>query len=128
MHVQLARIADCPELAMSEGDARTLMASAQNVLRHYSIQATQRAVDWITFGSVAMFMYVPRAVALVQRRQQGNAPPPRPQWDGPAQVFQFTPPHAPQHAPQPQQQPQQQQPPAASIEPDFAEQPGEQLH
>jgi hypothetical protein len=125
MHVQLARIADCPELAMSEGDARTLMASAQNVLRHYSIQATQRAVDWITFGSVAMFMYVPRAVALVQRRQRSNAPPP-PQWQGSAQVFQFTPP--PQQQPQQQPQPQQQDGlGGAAIEPDFGEQP-EQLH
>jgi len=126
MHVQLARIADCPELAMSEGDARTLMASAQNVLRHYSIQATQRAVDWITFGSVAMFMYVPRAVALVQRRQRSNAPPQ--QWHGPAQVFQFTPPH--QQQPQQQEQPQPQQQAGlggAAIEPDFGEQP-EQLH
>jgi hypothetical protein len=109
---------------MSEGDARTLMASAQNVLRHYSIQATQRAVDWITFGSVAMFMYVPRAVALVQRRQRGhNGGPPMHEWQGSAQVFQFTP-------PPPQQQPQQQPPaapPGAAIEPDFAEAP-EHLH
>ena len=100
MHVQMARLADCPELAMSEGDAKTLMVAAQNVMRHYSITATQKAVDWMTFVSVASFMYAPRAVALrrrVQRRpgSPGSSPdnvsePPA----GPAQVFAF---RQPQH-------------------------------
>ncbi len=94
---------------MSEGDAKTLMASAQNVLRHYSIAATQRAVDWVTFASVAAFMYVPRVVALAQRRKDG---PRREQhWSGPAQVFQF---HPPQPQPQPEPPPQ-----AAAVEPEI---------
>ncbi|HEY1410802.1 MAG TPA: hypothetical protein VGF36_01615 [Rhodopila sp.] len=97
MHVQLARLTDTPELAMSEADAKTLAGAAQNVLRHYSIAATQKAVDWITFGSVVSFMYVPRAAAVVQRRRHGPrsepAPQPRP---GPSQIFQFrSPPAAP---------------------------------
>jgi hypothetical protein len=80
MHVQLARLADCPEIAMTEADAKTLMVSAQNVLRHYSIQATQKAVDIMTFASVATFMYAPRAVAFKRRRQRrsgrsSGAPP-----------------------------------------------------
>lgn len=104
---------------MSEGDAKTLMASAQNVLRHYSIQATQRAVDWLTFGSVAAFMYVPRAAALAQRIRRPPAQPQQ-QWGGTAQVFQFV---------QPPSQPPQAQPPphGAAVEPDYAGE-GEQLH
>src|SRR4029077_9160444 len=62
MHVQLSRLADCPELAMSEQDAKVLMTAAQNVMRHYSIAASQKAIDWMTFASVASFMYAPRAV------------------------------------------------------------------
>jgi hypothetical protein len=98
MHVQMARLADCPELAMTEADAKTLFGAAQNVLRHYSIQSTQKTIDWLTFGSVAVFMYTPRFVALSKRRR--NKPPPRqPEYrSGPAQVFQFTPPSPPSQA------------------------------
>jgi hypothetical protein len=118
MHVQLARIADCPELAMSEGDAKTLMGAAQNVLRHYSIQATQRAVDWLTFGSVAAFMYVPRAAALAKRIRRPE-PQPQQQW---GQVYQFVPPQPQPPQPQPPQAPH-----GAAVEPDYAAE-GEQLH
>jgi hypothetical protein len=98
MHVQMARLADCPELAMTEADAKTLMVAAQNVLRHYSIAATQRAVDWMTFCSVATFMYAPRVVALRRRtRRPGSSARSSPDGGadsqtGPAQVFQFHPP------------------------------------
>ena len=98
MHVQLAKLTECPELAMTEGDAKTLAVAAQNVLRHYSIQSTQKTVDWITFGSVVAFMYTPRVVALRRRKRRPGGyqrqsspdtatPPP-----GPAQIFEFRPP------------------------------------
>lgn len=82
---------------MTEADAKTLMVAAQNVLRHYSIAATQKAVDWMTFASVATFMYAPRAVALrrrVKRRPGSNrqsSPDVADSPAGPAQVFQFRP-------------------------------------
>lgn len=117
--MQLARLADCPALAMPEAEAKAFLTAWQNYLRHLSIEATQRTVDLMTAVGVTVFMYTPRAYALVQRRQQGTRPPP-PQWGaGPAQVFQFHPP-----PPQPQPQPPQPQP-GAAVEPE--EQP-EHLH
>jgi hypothetical protein len=118
MHVQLARVADTPEIAMTEPDARTLMQSAQNVLRHYSIQSTQKAVDWITFGSVVTFMYTPRVLAYAQRRRDGPRRPPQPEWrSGPAQIFQFHPPVAQPPPPPPPQSP----PPRSAPPPDQAQ-------
>jgi hypothetical protein len=108
MHVQLARLTDTPELAMAEADAKTLMVAAQNVMRHYSIAATQKAVDWMTFASVATFMYAPRAVAVRKRmrRRPGASSQSSPDvagdpHTGPAQIFAFRPqPGPPQQAPQ----------------------------
>jgi hypothetical protein len=86
---------------MSEPDAKVLMVAAQNVMRHYSIAATQKAVDWMTFASVATFMYAPRAVAL-RTRMRRPGPDRRSPLDGadqppagPAQVFTFRPSNGP---------------------------------
>ena len=90
MHALLARLTDCPELAMDEADAKTLFLAAQNVLRHYSLKSTQKTIDWITFTSVASFMYVPRVMLISQRRSQAaqRVKEVQPQ----ATVFQFHPP------------------------------------
>jgi hypothetical protein len=89
IHLQLARLADCPALAMPEAEAKQFLIAWQNYLRHYSISATQKTVDLITAVGVTLFVYTPRAVALSQRRRRGNQPPP--QWQTSAQVFEFTP-------------------------------------
>jgi hypothetical protein len=102
LHVQLARLADTPELAMTEADAKTFMVAWQNYLRHYSIAATQKTVDLITAVSVTAFMYAPRAVAVRRRmsRRPGRSglhPSPEAAQDspaGPAQIFAFHPPGA----------------------------------
>lgn len=119
MHVMLARLTETPELAMTEADAKTLFVAAQNVLRHYSIASTQKTIDWITFASVAGFMYVPRFVAIGRRRQRGHRQGQRPGerqgqpdfFAGPAQVFQFHPPGQPGNGAARE--------PAAAVEPEI---------
>jgi hypothetical protein len=117
LHLQLARIADCPDLAMTEGEARTFLQAWQNYLRHYSVAATQKTVDLVTACSVTIFMYVPRGVALSQRRRRG--PGMARSTPGPAQVFQFRPnvgPAQPQPGPTVQAQPSP--PPSAAEVPE----------
>lgn len=85
---------------MTEAEAKSFLLAWQNYLRHFSIAATQRTVDLVTACGVTLFLYVPRGMALAERRRQGP-PEPRTQPQGPAQVFRFTPPGAaPQAAPQ----------------------------
>lgn len=43
------------------------MQRAQNVLRHYSVQTTQKTMDIMAFVGVAAFLYVPRVVALANK-------------------------------------------------------------
>jgi hypothetical protein len=77
---------------MSEADAKTFFNAAQNVMRHYSIATTQKAVDWMTFASVSAIMYAPRVVALQKRMQDGPRRPEPQTAPMSATVFQFNPP------------------------------------
>ena len=84
---------------MSEGEAKSFLQAWQNYLRHYSVTATQRTVDLMTAVGVTVFIYVPRGMALAERKKQGNRPP-QPQ----AQVFRFhtAPPPSPVQPVQPE--------------------------
>lgn len=94
IHLQLARITDTPELAMTEGEAKGFMQAWQNYLRHFSIPATQRTVDLMTAVGVTTFIYTPRVAAVVKRQRQG--PPAPVQTARPTQenIFTFHPPEA----------------------------------
>ena len=88
---------------MTESEAKSFLLAWQNYLRHFSIAATQRTVDLVTACGVTLFLYVPRGMALAERKRAGP-PQPRQQPQGPAQVFRFTPPPiTPQPAPEPAQ-------------------------
>ena len=123
--MQLARLTDCPEIAMSPDEARTFLQSWQNYLRHFSIGATQRTIDLVTAVSVTGFMYVPRAVAVSRRR---HAPQQQPRQPGPAQVFTFVPnstrgaaaPPVQAAAPPPPPPPPQEPPADMTYEPETA--------
>jgi hypothetical protein len=96
VHLQLARLADCPAIAMTEGEAKGFLIAWQNYLRHYSIAATQRTVDLVTACGVTLFLYVPRGMALAERRRHGiggNKPPREAREpSGPIPLFRFNPP------------------------------------
>lgn len=100
LHVLLAAQTNTPELAISEGEAKDFMASAQNVMRHYSVETTQKTLDWIAFAGCAAGIYVPRVVAISVRRRHG--PPAAPL--GPRRPP-MGPPNRPGHPESPQPSP-----------------------
>lgn len=76
-HVQLAAATNTPELAITDDEGEEFLKRAQNVLRHYSIETTQKTLDWIAFyGSVGM-MYGTRAIAIYNRQRSERQPQPR---------------------------------------------------
>jgi hypothetical protein len=90
LHAQVAQLSGNPELAISEDDGRAFLGSLQNVLRHYPITASQKALDWAAFAFTASFIYVPRFAAVQKRAREappGNRPPPMSEGVG---AFRFT--------------------------------------
>ena len=85
MHAIAARISDIPELELTQDEGVAFMAAAQSVARHYSVQTTQKTLDWVAFMGCCASIYGPRAVVIMNRRKHEA------QRGGPAQVFEFTP-------------------------------------
>lgn len=76
LHVLLAERTMTPELAISEDEGKQFMASVQNVMRHYSVQTTQKTLDWIALMGTATGMYAPRIVAMnIRKRAARNGRP-----------------------------------------------------
>lgn len=67
LHAVLAQRTNTPELAIGMDEGAAFMGAAQNVMRHYSVEATQKTLDWISFAGVAGGMYLTRAVAITNR-------------------------------------------------------------
>lgn len=88
LHHQVAQLTGNPELAISEADGQAFLGSLQNVLRHYPLTASQKALDWAAFAFTASFIYVPRAAA-VQKRQREQARPAPPPMAAGAHSFHF---------------------------------------
>ena len=68
LHVQIAQLTENPELVISEADGKEFLLRTQNVMRHYPLVASQKAIDWAAWAFVASFIYVPRAAAIAKRR------------------------------------------------------------
>lgn len=68
LHATLAVMTKTPELAITEQEGRDFTKSAQNVLRHYSVQTTQKTLDWLAFMGVTAGMYGTRAFAISMRK------------------------------------------------------------
>ena len=77
-HIQLAAATDTPELAITEDEGAEFLKRAQNVLRHYSVETTQKTLDWISFYGVIGMMYGTRGVAIYNRRRGEREPRQRP--------------------------------------------------
>lgn len=73
VHLMLAQRTNTPELAIGMDEGEAFMRAAQNVLRHYSVETTQKTLDWIAFAGVAGTMYGTRAVAISNRRAAERA-------------------------------------------------------
>lgn len=70
VHMMLAHKTNTPELIVQPDEAAQFMHAAQNVMRHYSVEATQKTLDWIAFAGVAGGMYLTRGIAIAARRSQ----------------------------------------------------------
>lgn len=77
VHAMLALQTKCPELELSDFEGKEFAKAAQNVMRHYSVQTTQKTIDWIALIGVSAGIYGTRALAVskrVREERQGGAP------------------------------------------------------
>lgn len=87
---------ETPSLAITEGEAQAYGRAWGNVLRHYSITASQKAIDIATLMGLTGVLYVPRGIALSRRLKQGKPSQQTRRTAPMGQVFQF---HTPNAAP-----------------------------
>jgi hypothetical protein len=67
LHLQLARVLDTPEVAITDTEGKAFLSAVQNVMRHYPVTASQVTVDWAALIFAASFMYLPRVAAVRAR-------------------------------------------------------------
>lgn len=80
IHAILAERTDTPELAITEDEGKQFMQAAQNVMRHYSVESTQKTLDWVALFGCAGAMYMPRIAAVgMRKRSSARKSGPRPQ-------------------------------------------------
>lgn len=68
-HSLLAKVSNTPEIALDESEAKTLAASAMNVMQHYNIKASQKAIDWGNFVLTAGILYAGKFHAISVRKE-----------------------------------------------------------
>jgi len=76
-HAMLATFTGVPEIAITDDDGKNFTRAAQNALRHYSVQTTQKTLDLIAFAGVSASIYFPRLVAYRLRLAAEAGPKPR---------------------------------------------------
>ena len=69
MTTMLAMRTGHEELAVTSDEAGEFLKAAQNVARHYSVETTQRTLDWIAFVGVSAQVFGTRAVLLLSSMQ-----------------------------------------------------------
>lgn len=90
LHATLAMATKTPELQIDPQEGEAFMRCAQNVMRHYSVETTQKTLDWIALMGCAGTMYGTRFVAIANRKGQARQPVEfRPRRTGPAEVVDF---------------------------------------
>jgi hypothetical protein len=73
LHVVAAQSLKVPELALDMSEGEQFMKSAQNVMRHYSVETTQKTLDWIAFGGTICMIYGTRFGAyMIRKRGEGE--------------------------------------------------------
>lgn len=77
--VMLARATESPEFEVSAEEAKAWLGSAQNVMRHYSVQTTQKTLDWIALMGATGGIVAPRIVAAKIRKSRVTVAAPQPQ-------------------------------------------------
>lgn len=72
LHAHVATLTETPEIALSEQEAGTFLKSVENVMRHYPMNASQKALDWGALAFIASTIYVPRALAIARRKREAE--------------------------------------------------------
>lgn len=70
VHALLAAQTQTPELAITEDEGKAFTLAAQNVMRHYSVEATQQTLDWIALAGTCVAIYGTRVAAIQMRKRQ----------------------------------------------------------
>lgn len=74
IHAMLAKATGYDELNLELPECEALAEAGSNVLRHYNVKTTQKAMDWIMFAVVAGGIYGTRAAAIA-KKMRVDAPP-----------------------------------------------------
>ena len=74
IHALLAQVTETPEIAITEDEGKAFTKASQNVMRHYSVQTTQKTLDWIALIGVAASIYGPRLAAVGIRKRSEKEP------------------------------------------------------
>jgi hypothetical protein len=79
-HLMLSQATRTPEIAITDDEGKHFMDAAKNVMRHYSVESTQKTLDWIAFVGVGFEIYGTRAIAISvrHRTEKGKPIPLRP--------------------------------------------------
>ena len=78
LHVAIAGATKTPEFAITDEEGDQFMKAAQNVMRHYSVETTQKTLDWIAFAGVCAQIYAPRIVAVAAKKPERPRTQPQP--------------------------------------------------
>lgn len=113
IHVIAAGATNVPELAIDMDEGKQFMLSAQNVMRHYSVESSQKTIDWLAFGGTCCMIYGTRFGAYMLRRREEQKEAIKPN----ATIYQM--PTVPRQPPQQQQSRDQQPPPESHVVPEM---------
>jgi hypothetical protein len=69
----IAQASKTPELAINMDEGEHIMKAAQNVMRHYNVQSTQKTLDWISLAGACSMVYVPRVIAIAANKRVAQA-------------------------------------------------------
>lgn len=73
LHVVIAEASKTPEIAINMQEGDHIMRAAQNVMRHYNVQSTQKTLDWISLVGACSMVYVPRIVTIAANKRAREA-------------------------------------------------------
>lgn len=68
-HSLLAKATNTPELMLDETEAKSMAAAAMNVMQHYNIRASQKAVDWGNLVVTMCIVYGGKFHAINERQK-----------------------------------------------------------
>lgn len=79
IHFGIAAIAHAPDFALDAEEAEKLAKASCNVMRHYDVRTTQKAMDWAQLCIAMGVVYGPRIMMLAARkRERPETAPPSP--------------------------------------------------